>query len=65
MRVNFASADEPRFWQRLVALRRGMPGAGGGAGPGAAARATMDATMGAPAGAAAGRAVAPHTSGHR
>jgi DNA-binding transcriptional MocR family regulator len=22
MRVNFASADEPRFWQRLAALRR-------------------------------------------
>lgn len=27
MRVNFASADEPRFWQRLVALRRTLPGA--------------------------------------
>lgn len=26
MRVNFASADEPRFWQRLAALRRGLPG---------------------------------------
>jgi DNA-binding transcriptional MocR family regulator len=25
MRVNFASADEPRFWQRLVALRRTLP----------------------------------------
>jgi DNA-binding transcriptional MocR family regulator len=27
MRVNFASADEPRFWQRLVALRRTLPAA--------------------------------------
>ncbi|MCZ8110991.1 MAG: PLP-dependent aminotransferase family protein [Betaproteobacteria bacterium] len=25
MRVNFASADEPRFWQRLAALRRARP----------------------------------------
>jgi DNA-binding transcriptional MocR family regulator len=27
MRVNFATADEPRFWQRLAALRRGLPAA--------------------------------------
>jgi hypothetical protein len=27
MRVNFASADEPRFWQRLAALRRRLPAA--------------------------------------
>jgi DNA-binding transcriptional MocR family regulator len=25
MRVNFASADEPRFWQRLAALRKRLP----------------------------------------
>jgi DNA-binding transcriptional MocR family regulator len=25
MRVNFASADEPRFWQRLMALRKHLP----------------------------------------